>query len=489
MNKKISIEELKRTEDLFDSEAKDEQMSKNNTTREDDLKKTPKNQKANKEENKTPVAFSKKTKKRRIRRYIIISLLLIVLGAVGYFAWVSYGVMKNIFVGQSSGPNLLGLLENKQLEGESSGRVNILLLGTGDAGHPGSTLTDTIMVVSIDMSTKKVAMISIPRDLYVKIDKYGYSKINAANSYGESNNYPGGGVELARETVSKVLGIPIHYYVKVNFSGFKDIIDAIGGVDINVEKDLYDPYYPTDDDKRLTVLNIKKGQQHMDGALALKYARSRETTSDFDRAKRQQQVLIAVKEKLLSTETLLNVKKILELMQILGDNIKTDFATDDFQRLIELAKLIDTANAINLVFDNSVDGYLVSQSSAETGYILIPRLGIGEYDDIQAKVGNIFSEAGIENEKLTIIVQNGTTRTGLALRTKDSLTSLGYNVIGAKSADSTAYAKTKIYDFSSINDSVTVKGLERIFNVISEKGTGTSESDIVIILGSDFEEE
>jgi hypothetical protein len=201
-------------------------------------------------------------------------------------------------------------------------------------------------------------------------------------------------------------------------------------------------------------------------------------------------VLVAAKEKLLSTDTLLSPTKIVELLKILGENIKTDFSTDEAQRLIELVKQVDSSNVINLVFDNSAEGFLDSQSGAETGYILIPSLGLDNYKDIQSKVKNIFSQDGIESEALKITVENGTTRSGLALRVKENLSSLGYNVITATSADNSSYTETVIYDYTtSDNKSVTVSSLESLYGVTSEKKvSSSSDSDVVIILGSDFEE-
>src|SRR5664279_3282734 len=146
-------------------------------------------------------------------------------------------------IGKSSGgaPGLLGTVDLTKLKGEGDGRVNILVMGIGGAGHDGPNLSDTMMVMSLDPKTKDVAMLSIPRDLYVKIPGHGSGKINAANAYG--------GPALAEQVVENVIGVPIHYYAVMDFSGFKQAVDAVGGVDINVAAPLYDPEFPCDNDR------------------------------------------------------------------------------------------------------------------------------------------------------------------------------------------------------------------------------------------------
>lgn len=455
MNKKLSIEEIESSVNIAD-EAR--------TTK----------------SGKTAVSFKKKSKKRKIRRVVILSLAVIVLGVLGYFGWIAYQSMKNIFANENA-PGLLGLLDKKQLKGESSGRVNILVLGVGDEGHDGATLSDTIMVVSYDVSSKNISMISIPRDLYVKIDVYGYSKINSAHAYGEKYKYSGGGPQLARDTISYVLDIPIHYYVRADFTGFSKLIDAVGGVDIDVEKNLYDPLYPGG------TFNITKGLHHMDGKLALKYARSRETTSDFDRAKRQQQVMIAFKDKLLSTQTLANPKKIAEIIQITGNNVKTDFQTNEIQRLIEIGRTIDSKKIVSKVLDNAPDGLLIAGNYPQAGYTLIPKLGLGNYSAIRSMAKNIFNDNSILDEAAKLAVYNGTSTTGLAANVTEELRASDYIVQYTGSDQSQSHLTTIIYDNTNGVKPKTILALEKIFKVKSQKNPApNSNYDIEIIVGKDY---
>ncbi len=435
---------------------------------------------------KTPVKFNKRGKKKikHLKLYIIIAAIVLVFGGLGFFGWSLYSNLSKMFAGDG---NILSLFAGQQLKGESSGRVNILLMGVGDTGHAGENLSDTIMVISYDVKTKQAAMISVPRDLYVKIDEYGSAKINAAHAYGEYYKYSGGGPALAEKTVSEVLGIPINYYARVDFTGLKDIVNAVGGIEVNVEEDLYDPLYPADDGLRGKALYIEKGQQHMNGDTALRYSRSRETTSDFDRARRQQQVLVAIKDKVMSVDTFLNPKKIADIATALGNHLKTDFSVNEIPRGIEVFKGVDTNKIKNRVFDNSVAGLLVDDSG-EAGYILIPRAGIYNYSKLQAAVANIFDDNSIQTENASISVLNGTSTSGLASKAATALTKAGYNVSDIATADNPAYTQTTVVDYSGGGKPGTITALEKLYSVTATKGAGTSNSgaDIEVIIGTNF---
>ncbi|MCX6780622.1 MAG: LCP family protein, partial [Candidatus Magasanikbacteria bacterium] len=214
------------------------------------------------------------------------------------------------FVGKLK--SLLLASSNQSMLGLANNRINIALLGIGGEGHDGAQLTDTILIANIQPSTKKVALLSIPRDTVVEIPGYGFHKINEANSDGEQIS-EGTGPDLALQTLDNFLGIEIPYYVRVDFSGFEQVVDDIGGVDVYVDKPFTDMDFPTWDFKTRTI-SFSQGWQHFDGARALDYARSRHGNnfegSDFARARRQQKLLVAVRDKLLSTETFLHPTRI-----------------------------------------------------------------------------------------------------------------------------------------------------------------------------------
>ena len=171
------------------------------------------------------------------------------------------------------------------------------------------TRTDTMIVATIDPQSKTAGMLGIPRDMYVKIPNedgsYFQERINTALEYGKLYNYPGGAIKLAEDTIELNLGIHIDHYVIIDFSGFKEIIDDLGGIDVDVPEALYDPTYS--DTEKLGdyfPLDFSPGLQHMDGRTALGYARSRYNSSDLDRIQRQQRVIFAVMDKMTSLDVL-----------------------------------------------------------------------------------------------------------------------------------------------------------------------------------------
>jgi len=225
---------------------------------------------------------------------------------------------------------------------ERQERANVLLLGIDErTSQHGPWRTDTMIVLTVDPATKTAGMISIPRDLWVPIPGFGENRINTALFLGDLNGYPGGGPALAKKTVQLNFGIPIHYYVRVNFVGFEKVIDAIGGIDIQVPKEINDPKYP-DDNFGYDPLYIPAGHHHMDGELALKYARTRHGNSDFDRINRQQQVIMAMRDRVMQLGLLPRMlPRLPQLVDSMGDAIQTDIPLSELWALGQLAREID----------------------------------------------------------------------------------------------------------------------------------------------------
>jgi polyisoprenyl-teichoic acid--peptidoglycan teichoic acid transferase len=336
---------------------------------------------------------------------------------------------------------------NKQLAGEKEDRINVLLLGMGGANHPGPLLTDTIMLATIQPSTGQVALLSIPRDLVVPTNG-SYSKINSLNGIGELNNFPGGGSAYVARIASEVFGQTIHYYVRVDFSGFEQLIDELGGVDVFVETAFEDPFFPDEALVGYAPISFKAGWQHMSGDRALKYARSRhgEAGGGFARTARQQQIILAVKEKALNWTTLINPNRIYNLIKTLGDHIQTNIATWEITRFVDLTKDITDENIHSVVLSDAPDSFLTSRINESGAYTLIPRRG--DYQSLQELAENIFTPPAFEPELATLGLQNGTLVAGLATQNSDRLENLGYHVSFISNALDQKYEKTVIYDFT-----------------------------------------
>ncbi len=341
---------------------------------------------------------------------------------------------------------------DKLLKGEKDGRVNFLLLGMGGAGHEGAYLTDTIILASFQPKDKKIALISIPRDLVVPMPGYGWRKINNVNAFAEAKERGSGGAAV-QSVVSEVFNLPIHYYIRVDFDGFKKLIDKLGGLSIYVDRSFTDYQYPTDDFK-YQVVSFKEGWQVMDGETALKFVRSRHGTngeaSDFARSRRQQKILVALKEKILSFGTFLNPIKLQNVYETMKDSIDTNMEMWEIVRLRRLADDLDTENIIHQVISADPGGLLVA-ANVDGAYILEPRTG--DFSEIQTMAKNIFNlKSPIVFEKkpmpTRVEIQNGTKKTGLAARTAEILKKMNFEVIKIGNAKEQNYERTIIYDLT-----------------------------------------
>lgn len=335
-----------------------------------------------------------------------------------------------------------------ELQTDAYGHTNFLILGTGGKNHEGSDLTDTIIVASIDDDSKLVTMISIPRDIYMKDETVGNSRINEV--YYNAKNYFGSsmeGLDHMKAKVETMMGIPIHYWIKLDFDGFKELIDALGGIDIYVEKPIYDPYYPKDGTFLYEPFSISAGQHHLDGKTALKYARSRKTTSDFDRANRQQQIIYAVKEKALQTEIIFSKDKITKLLNTLKNNIETNITVKEILTLGAMAADYKPEQISHrLIHDDPTQCggllYTPAREFYNGMFVLIPAGGfefIHRYSDLN------FNNPQIAGENPKIIILNGTKIGGVAGEAKQILQRFCFDVIKFGNGRSKDVTETTYY--------------------------------------------
>ncbi|MDP3964355.1 MAG: LCP family protein [bacterium] len=436
-----------------------------------------------------------KAKRRWPTRTLKISLYALVFVLILGFS-LSYRVIfssESIFGRQEAGffDQIKHLVTSgdKQINGEDLDRVNILLVGMGGSGHQGAYLADTIIVASLKPSTKEVALLSIPRDFFVEIPGYRWGKINNANAFGYLEDPKKGGEKLLATTLEGILKQPIHYYASIDFSGFEEVVDLLGGVDIAVENSFTDYQFP-DKNFGYDPVSFKAGQQMMDGETALKYVRSRHGNngegSDFARSRRQQRVLAAAKEKLLSFDTLINPKKVIEISDAVGAHFKTNMEVWEAVRLANLLKEADTSKIVNRVLDTSAGGLLVSDTTIDGAYIVTPRAGIDDYSEIRSLAKNIFSFTSLANEEATIEVQNGTRINGLADTTAQMLRQLSYNVVSVGNAEISESPETVIYDLTFGQKPDTLKQLSQTLaarvhsaqNVFSQNSTSPGPLDV-----------
>lgn len=315
-------------------------------------------------------------------------------------------------------PFLLQLIFNRDISvSKTDGSINILLLGIGGGNHEGPNLTDTIIFASINPDKNSVVLVSIPRDLWVPELK---QKINTIYAIGEDKR-KGGGLILTKAILSRILKQEINYGFRIDFDGFIKAVDAVGGLDVNVDKTFDDYEYPVEGKEsdpcghkeeelqplatassqlevfpcRYKHLHFDFGLTHMDGKTALEFVRSRhaqgEEGTDFARSKRQEKVILAFKEKIFSAGTLLNPTKIMSLYSLLKSSIDTDIPQDQFDDFVRLAGKMKQVPIKRLVLDQGDEelkryGLLDNpplEEEYKSQWVLIPRIGNGDFTEVQ----------------------------------------------------------------------------------------------------------
>lgn len=435
--------------------------------------------------------------RRRIKRGVVVVLALIFIGA-GYFGLKLYQTERHLFRGGGKAPALAANVDINQLKGEGDGRVNVLLLGVGGPGHAGPDLTDTVLLMSIDPINHNAALLSIPRDLCIKMPCSGNQKINAvyalAKESSKSKKLAGqeqDGLNALDNALEPVLGIPIHYHAVIDFSAFKQAVDAVGGVTFNVPETLYDPTIAWENHGNSYI--ALKGTQTMHGQQALLYARSRETSSDFARGQRQRQLIVALKDKAFSAGTFSNPVRISSLLDSFGNNVYSDFSLNDITRLQQIFSKISSVSIGSLDLTTPPHNLLTTGTVDGTTSIVEPRAGLFDYSAIQNYVHNAIKDSFIAKENSQIAIYNATSVNGLATSSANKLKSFGYNVTTVDNTPSTTNpATTTIVDLSKGADKYTRHYLEERFGVKAvtsmPKNSGVtppSGTTFVIILGRD----
>ncbi len=451
-----------------------------------------------------PVATTAKPK-RRVRslfslKRVAIVLVLAVFITVGWMGFkFAYNAHK-IF-----GGSILSALSTTQLKGESSGRVNILLAGNSadDAGHDGAQLTDSIMILSIDIKNNKAFLLSVPRDLWVNIGTSGHSKINAAYVYGEQGNfsqngYANGGMGQLEQVIEQNFGITINYYALVDYSAFREAVDAVGGIDVTIAstdpRGLYDP--SIDWGTHGPLVKLTNGVHHLNGQQALDLARARGDAygsygfagSDFDRTEHQRQMLVALKSKAVSAGTIANPAKLSSLADAIGSNVHTDMKLSEVHRLYDLVKGMNN-NAIQSLSLNKADGknLLVNYTAADGQSALAPAAGVDNYDNIQAYLARVMSSNPVVQENASVVLLNATQTAGLASTEKTTVTDQHITVTSIGNAQTTQ-AKTTIIDLSNGSKSATRQLLTKLYGnnfTTTNPYAGVYQADFIVLLGND----
>ena len=373
-------------------------------------------------------------------------------------------------------------------------RVTILLLGVDQrCAEDGPTHTDSLMLVTVDPIERTASLLSLPRDLWVEIPGFEVDRINQAYYKGQVFEYPGGGEALAVETVETALGIPIDYYLSVNFQAFIQVVDLIGGIEVEVPETIDDPDYP-DRCYGFDPFHIEAGTHRLDGSTALKYARTRATFGgDVDRAERQQQVMLAVREQVLQLDMIPQLMgRAPELWQTLQENVRTNLSLEEAAQLALLVQEIPRENIRTAVIDFN---YVYAEVTPDGRQVLVLLR-----DKMRNLRDELFAPAPVPTpvfedlpalmaeEKARVAVYNGTSVFGLAASTQSFLERNDITVAEIGNADSATYRSTQIIDYGEHPN--TVLYLTQLMNIpplnASNGSNPAGDFDILIILGDDW---
>ena len=456
------------------------------------------------------------TRKQKIVRRLIIFFVLVLLGVGAYV-----GIRAFIASGQVFQGSVFDLFQTKPLKMDSNGRSNIVVFGTSedDPGHEAAYLTDSIMVISVDQNKKNAYMISIPRDLVVDYGMAcfaGYQgKINALyGCYSDSGkkSKEKQGANALKKKVGEVLGLDIQYYAHVNYTVVRDVVKALGN-EIEITIKSTDPRGIMDANfdwkckggqayaSQATILkncppnghfiDFPNGKVKLDAEHALYLAQARGANgityglerSNFDREVNQQKIVKAIREKAVSAGTLADVGKVTGLIDALGKNLRTDFATAEVRTLMQIGQDIpsDKIKSVSLVEEgNELLG------SGLGG--VVPSAGSFEYGQIQAYIDKNLSSNPVIREASPVAVLNGTSTAGVALTESGKLTEAGYTVISTGNAPATDYTKTTIWRLNKDDNDGTAKALAKRYGVKVKTGKpafAVAGAEFVVIIGTD----
>jgi len=465
------------------------------------------NKKLTRKQRKLLRKMSKKqqTKKRKIAKWLSIVFVVILLSIGGYIAYRLISAGGNIFQG-----NILNIFQNKPLKQDENGRSNFLILGTSedDPGHGGGDLTDSILVVSLDQNKKNIYIFNVPRDLYVEYGEAclaGYSgKINAYFSCSDSGTTAKAEQNRLKKTqkfIGDIFGLDIQYGVHVNHTVIKEVVDAIGGIDVDIQGSNGDPgILDRNFDWRCNytcyLVKYDNGVHHLDGEHALYLAQARGDVaptyglgnSNFDREKNQQKILVAVKDKATSTGTLTNLSAVSKLIDALGNNLRSNISTDEIRTIMNVLNDTDQKNihTISLV----AEGESVVKTGVYGGAsVVMPAAGIYNYQAIQAYIKKKISSDEAVLEAAPIAVLNGSGQAGVAQSEADRLSRLGLTISFIDNVPEGDYSGIAIYQVGS-GYAATASKLQDLYNISISKETPpvnlTSDIKFIIIIGSNY---
>jgi LCP family protein required for cell wall assembly len=467
------------------------------STIDDEVQKTPRRRGIfRRRSNKPP-----KSRRRKIISWIIRILLIILLIAGVYMGYKFIVNGTSILQG-----NIFDVFKTDPLKEDENGRTNILVYGTSgsveDQRHDGANLTDTLMVLSVDQDKKNAYMVSLPRDLYIRYD----SGCSSGYEFKVNELYQcvlaGGADEekaasaLGKE-VTEVTGLAIQYYAHVNWAVVVKAVNAVGGVDVEVKGNGSCAWLGYPDGSVVdTNMNIrfKPGTRHMNGDKALRFSRARGEKAptcgldrgDYDRQANQQKVLKALQKKASSAETLTNIGKVTSLMDALGQNLRTDFATNEVQTLMGLVRDLPSDKIKSIDLYEKGKELLTGGTSSVGASIQVPTAGMFDYSELQAFINKTLNATEVTKEEAQVALYNGGSREGYAGKQSERLEKAGFTITTVENTPSGSYSGMVVYDLTN-KKPATKKKLISLYGVSVKSGNApfdvAADTDFVVIYG------
>jgi len=452
----------------------------------------------------TPLPRPKRLRvnKQLVKRVAIIILIIFI--AIGAYI----GIKALIASGRVFNGSLFDLLgQGKQLKKDEFGRTNILIFGTSedDPSHEdaGADLADSIMVMSVDQETKAVAMVSVPRDLYVKYGEAcnsGYEgKINEVYMCGANGGDERAGSQKLMGVVGESYGLDIQYYVHVNYTVLRESVDAVGGITVDIDSDdprgILDRNFDWRCNFQCYYVKWPNGPANMNGEQALALARARNAAGgyglsrgNFDREQYQQKIMVALKDKAVSAGTLSNPVALNGLIDSLGNNVRTNFDGGEVKTLMSIAAEVNNSNIKHVDLIKPGSAVLTTGSSPSAGSIVKPIAGLYDFSKVRSYIRTQLT-SDPNGESASIEILNGSDTGGIAGKKADELAKAGLaDITTGDTPTDSSYAPVQWYDLSGGNKPKTLQKLKDVLGADPRPGSlpsgVQSDADFVIILGN-----
>lgn len=439
-------------------------------------------------------------RKRLIKRVMIALFIVFLLIGV----WIGIRALlasTSIFKG-----DIFGLVQQKKLKEDASGRTNILVFGTSEddegGDHPGAFLTDSIMVLSVNQTKKDAYMVSIPRDLWVKYGQAcnsGYEgKINEVfGCYSDNGKDSQAGSKALAKIIGQVVGMDIQYQAHVNYTVVRQAVDAVDGITVKVESEdprgILDRNFDWKCNYKCYYVKYSNGQvAEMDGEHALAFMRARNAQGgyglpggNFDREKNQQKVLVALREKALSAGTLANPTKVTGLIGALGDNLRTNFETSEIRTVMALASDIPTSSIVSVsLVDEKEPVMTTGRVGAQS--VVHPFDGLYDYDGVAAYIKRAMTSDPATKEGASVVVLNGSGVPGAAQEAATKLEGMGYAITSVGNAPDGNYQRRELYQRDTTSMPLTRTKLTNLYGTpktgLTQFGVA-ADVDFVVIVG------